>query len=65
MTDLLIALVIAVALLLLALTSTIGAAITLAWIGEGLWRALRTQSRGWEADIAFVFTWPLHWILER
>lgn len=34
------------------------------WLGAGLWMICVTPSRGWKADLQFVFWWPLHWYFE-
>lgn len=34
------------------------------WLGVGLWMVSVTPSRGWKADMQFVFLWPLHWYFE-
>lgn len=40
-------------------------AIPIIWIAIGIWMVIRTKSRGWKADAAFVVTWPIHWLVER
>lgn len=40
-------------------------AIPILWIAVGVWMVIKTNSRGWKADVAFVLSWPVHWTLER
>jgi len=40
------------------------ASIAVLWIAVGIWMVIKTRSRGWRADVAFVFLWPLHWYIE-
>ncbi|QZP07795.1 hypothetical protein [Caenibius sp. WL] len=56
---------IAVGLTVLACTSVAGAIVAGLWIGTGIYLTVKTQSRGWYADLVFVFVWPIHWIMER
>ena len=39
-------------------------AIAIIWIAVGIWMVIRTNSREWKADAAFVALWPLHWYFE-
>ena len=40
-------------------------AIPIIWIAIGIWLVIKTKSRGWRADLQFVFEWPIHWFLEK
>lgn len=43
----------------------IGWAIAALWIAIGVWFVTRSESRGWIADCAFLFGWPIWWIWEE
>ncbi len=34
------------------------------WLGFGVFIVATTESRGWKADLSFVFTWPINWFLD-
>ncbi len=46
-------------------TDWAGAVVAGAWIGTGIGMVAATERRGLLADATFVFTWPVHWIMER
>jgi hypothetical protein len=34
------------------------------WLGIGIFFVAKTRSRGWKADLLFVFTWPFNAFLD-
>ncbi|UPT53105.1 hypothetical protein [Synechococcus phage Yong-M3-232] len=50
---------------LLASTSIAGLVLVTAWLGYGLYMVANSRSRGLWADVSFLVTWPLYWVLGR
>ncbi len=34
------------------------------WLGTGIYFVTHSRSRGWKADVLFIFTWPINVFLD-